>query len=187
MQIKDYSRLVLVVLYRPNKYQSVRISQMEEIVLAGGCLWGVQEFIKYVPGVLNTEAGRANGTSHSTKIDYDGYAECVRIEFDPKIVTVEALMDCLFEIIDPYSVNKQGMDEGEKYRTGIYSRYSVHLDAAKRYIAERPDADRVAVEVQPLTNFVPSDPEHQHHLSRHPEDHFLCHIPWALLHKYKQS
>ena len=53
----------------------------EEVYFAGGCLWGVQEFFRRVPGVKATEAGRANGSSHSTAGPYDGYAECVRIEF----------------------------------------------------------------------------------------------------------
>ncbi|MGF1803424.1 peptide-methionine (S)-S-oxide reductase [Vibrio gigantis] len=168
---------------------------MEQIYLAGGCLWGVQEFIKYVPGVINTEAGRANGSDQPTANDtpqsgetqnaYDGYAECVQIEFDPSITSVTILMEHLFEIIDPYSVNKQGVDVGEKYRTGVYSTDTQHLAEAERYIASRDDADRIALEILPLTKYVTSDDIHQHHLSEFPEDHHLCHIPWDLLHKYK--
>ena len=160
---------------------------MEEIVLAGGCLWGVQEFIKYVPGVINTIAGRANGTTDTTQSDYDGYAECVKIEFDPAQISVEQLIEHLFEIIDPYSINQQGHDVGLKYRTGIYSLNPEHLVRAQQLIASRNDADHIAVEVLPLTNFVPSDDEHQHHLTHHPEDHHLCHIPWEILHRYKNS
>ncbi|PJC87024.1 methionine sulfoxide reductase A [Vibrio sp. HA2012] len=160
---------------------------MEEIFLAGGCLWGVQEFIKYVPGIIETEAGRANGISDTTKSEYDGYAECVRIQFDPQVVSVCQLMEYLFEIIDPYSVNKQGSDIGKKYRSGVYSENPAHLEIAQHYISCREDAAQIAVEVLPLTNFVPSDAEHQHHLSHFPEDHYLCHIPWDLLHKYKSK
>lgn len=163
---------------------------MEEIYLAGGCLWGVQEFIKYLPGVVSTEAGRANGRSQikdnqSKPCEYDGYAECVQIEFDPNLTSVTALVGHLFEIIDPYSINKQGVDVGEKYRTGVYSTDAKHLVEAERYIASREDAERIAVEVLSLTHYVASDDIHQHHLSHFPEDHHLCHIPWDLLHKYK--
>ncbi len=158
---------------------------MQRVYLAGGCLWGVQEFIKYVPGVLATEAGRANGTSNSTESDYDGYAECVRVDFEPTQVSITQLVECLFEIIDPYSINQQGKDIGLKYRTGIYSENADHLIEAKRYIKTRADAASVAVEVLPLTHYIPSDEEHQHRLSRHQEDHYLCHIPWSLLHKYR--
>ncbi|WP_274880031.1 peptide-methionine (S)-S-oxide reductase [Vibrio harveyi] len=158
---------------------------MEEIYFAGGCLWGVQEFMRHLPGVISTEAGRANGTTDNTQSEYDGYAECVKTRFDPKQVSVETLMGYLFEIIDPHSVNKQGEDVGEKYRTGVYSQNEQHLAIAKAFIAARPDADQIAVEVLPLTNYVPSDDEHQDRLTRFPNDY--CHIPLDLLHKYKQT
>ena len=90
-------------------------TQLDTIYFAGGCLWGVQEFIKHLPGVITTQAGRANGTTNNTQSDYDGYAECVKFTFDSHIVGLVALMDYFFEIIDPYSMNKQGNDVGRKY------------------------------------------------------------------------
>lgn len=63
---------------------------LKMVYLVGGCLWGVQAFIKTLDG------------------EYDGFAECVKIEFDPKLVSVSELMNYFFEIIDPYSLNKQG-------------------------------------------------------------------------------
>jgi len=156
---------------------------MEEIYFAGGCLWGVQEFMRHLPGVISTEAGRANGSTDNTQSEYDGYAECVKTQFDPEQVSVETLMGYLFEIIDPHSVNKQGEDVGKKYRTGVYSQNEQHLAIAKAFIAARPDAEKIAVEVLPLINYVPSDDEHQDRLTRFPNDY--CHIPLDLLHKYK--
>lgn len=157
---------------------------MEEIYLAGGCLWGVQEFMRHLPGVISTEAGRANGSSDTTQAPYDGYAECVRIKFDPSAVTVTQLMEYLFEIIDPYSLNQQGQDIGTKYRTGVYSRAEHHLVLARQFIANREDKAQIMVEVMPLINYVKSDPEHQDRLTIHPNDY--CHIPLDLLHKYRK-
>ncbi len=176
---------------------------MEEIYLAGGCLWGVQEYVRHLPGVIATQAGRANGTSQTTQSEYDGYAECVRTQFDPRVVTVEQLVGYLFEVIDPYSINKQGIDVGPKYRTGVYSLNPKHLIAAQAFIDKFEDTavlddiaalgsnkrstgkQRVQVEVLLLTNFVKSDDEHQDRLTRCPDDY--CHIPSSLLHKYKTS
>lgn len=155
---------------------------MEVVYIAGGCLWGVQAFIKTLPGVTFTEAGRANGTLHSLEGDYDGYAECVKTGFDPAVVTISELMEYLFEIIDPYSVNQQGADVGEKYRTGIYSENFEHLKEAKWFITERNDVDRIVVEVLPLTNYVRSADEHQDRLAKCPTDY--CHIPAELLTRY---
>lgn len=155
---------------------------IETIYFAGGCLWGVQAFMKTLKGVVSTQAGRANGCTNTLEGQYDGYAECVKTEFDTEIVTIPQLMDCFFEIIDPYSVNKQGCDVGEKYRTGVYSKESHHLEDAKKYISAREDKERIAVEVLPLTNYVKSADEHQDRLDRFPDDY--CHIPKSLLHKY---
>ena len=156
----------------------------DEVFFAGGCLWGVQEFLRYVPGVVETEAGRANGTSDSTSGEYDGYSECVRTRFNSDVQSVFSLMPYLFEIIDPYSVNQQGEDIGEKYRTGVYSKKPEHLQEATDYINARTDKDRIRVEVLPLLNFVSSDSEHQDRLLRCPDDY--CHIDQTLLYKYRQ-
>ena len=161
------------------------MNNIEEVFLAGGCLWGVQEFLRYVPGVVETEAGRANGTSQSTAVPYDGYSECVRTRFNSDLQSVTGLMPYFFEIINPYSLNKQGDDVGEKYRTGIYSKNSTHLHEALSYINARDDRARIVVEVLPLTNYVSSDSEHQDRLLRCPDDY--CHIDDALLYKYKNS
>ncbi|WP_105614781.1 peptide-methionine (S)-S-oxide reductase [Vallitalea okinawensis] len=156
---------------------------MEVVYFAGGCLWGVQAFSKTLPGVATTEAGRANGKTNTLESEYDGYAECVKTEFDPSIVAIEQLMDYFFEIIDPYSLNRQGEDIGEKYRTGVYSNNPKHLEEAKVYINKRRDCDRIAVEVLPLTNYVKSAEEHQDRLAKFPNDY--CHIPKKKLEKYK--
>ena len=160
-------------------------SQFKEIFFAGGCLWGVQEFVRHLPGVVNTEAGRANGSSKNTDAVYDGYAECVRTIYDPDHVSIKKLMEYFFEIIDPYSLNKQGDDEGEKYRTGVYSRSQSHLFSAKQFINERDDASKIMVEVLPLVNYVRRDEEHQDRLKLYPNE--KCHIPKALLHKYRDG
>tara|TARA_B100000989_G_scaffold56818_1_gene38462 strand:+ start:1038 stop:1514 length:477 start_codon:yes stop_codon:yes gene_type:complete len=158
---------------------------MEEIYLAGGCLWGVQEFLRHLPGVFQTEAGRANGTQLDTQEgDYDGYVECVKTVFDSNLVTVGELMAYLFEIIDPYSLNQQGNDVGEKYRTGVYSLNSNHLKQASDWIAQRPDSAKILVEVRPLTHYLRSDEAHQNRLTRCPDEN--CHLPKELLHKYKK-
>jgi peptide-methionine (S)-S-oxide reductase len=157
----------------------------QKIYFAGGCLWGVQEFMRHLPGVISTEAGRANGSTRTTTSDYDGYAECVRVEFDTQAVSISDLMAYFFEIIDPYSINRQGEDIGEKYRTGVYSEKATDLDVVRQYINRRADADKIVVEIKLLSNYIKSDDEHQDRLSLFPDDY--CHIPMDLLHKYRNQ
>ncbi|MBI5975712.1 peptide-methionine (S)-S-oxide reductase [Staphylococcus canis] len=156
---------------------------METIYLAGGCVWGTQAYIKTLPGVVETEAGRANGETSTLEGPYDGYVESIKTVFDPKIVSPKALTAYLFEAINPYLHNRQGEDVGPKYRTGIYSTTPQHLEEVSEYIQSRADADRIIAEVLPLTQFVPSAPEHQDYLDRHPDDY--CHIPKALLERFR--
>ena len=158
---------------------------MEEIYLAGGCLWGVQEYLRHIPGVNSTEAGRANGTTHINSGDYDGYAECVRVFFDTKKISLEKLIDYFFEIIDPYSLDKQGPYAGRKYRTGIYSRNEEHLLKANSLINKRDDSSKILVEVLFLDNYVRSSDEHQDRLTRIPSEE--CHLPRELLHKHMKT
>ncbi|MGW7899717.1 peptide-methionine (S)-S-oxide reductase [Staphylococcus shinii] len=155
---------------------------METVYLAGGCLWGVQAFVKTLPGVVNTEAGRANGVSNTLDGEYDGYVEVVKTDFDTEKVTIAKLMEYLFEIIDPYSVNQQGEDIGLKYRTGLYSENPKHLKEAQDFIDLYENNHLIATEVLPLTNYVKSATEHQDRLSRFPNDY--CHIPKKLMAKY---
>ena len=72
------SNLIIIVNFQEKLDLENRV---EEIFFAGGCLWGVQEFIRHLPGVVSTEAGRANGSTNTTQTEYDGYAECVRTLF----------------------------------------------------------------------------------------------------------
>jgi len=150
--------------------------------LAGGCLWGVQAFLKTVPGVAGTEAGRANGEIATLDGPYDGYAECVKTICEDTLALHE-LLDDFFQIMDPYSVNKQGIDEGPKYRTGIYSEDEALLQAVRRYINSREDKEKIVVEVLPLNNYVRSADEHQDYLDRHPGDY--CHVPLEMMRKYR--
>ena len=164
---------------------------IETIYVAGGCLWGVQEFMKHLPGVVNTEAGRVNGTTKTTDSSYDGYAECVKTDFDTEIVSVEEIVDYLFEIIDPISVNKQGEDVGPKYRTGVYSLDSSHLFRVRAHVANIQQSfdlagkGKIVLEIKNVDNYIPSDDEHQDRLTHFPDGY--CHIPIDLLYKYKNK
>ena len=94
------------------------------------------------------------------------------------------IVELFFEIIDPYSINRQGNDVGLKYRTGIYSENANHIEAVIDYIARRNDSEKIVVEVKLLTNYVKSADEHQDRLSKYPNDY--CHIPKELLTRYRK-
>lgn len=158
---------------------------MKTIFLAGGCFWGTQHFFKQIEGVCATETGFANGntenpTYEEVYTDTTGYAETVRIDYDAQVVSLEFLLHLYFKAIDPTSLNKQGGDEGTRYRTGIYYTSADELPVIRRVMAEQQAlfSAPIAVEVEPLRNYYPADEYHQDYLDKHPGGY--CHLPLEL-------
>ena len=158
---------------------------MKEIYLAGGCFWGTEHFFKQIRGVIETEVGFANGhtenpTYQEVYTDKTGFAETVLVKYNPDVVSLEFLLQMYFVAIDPTSLNKQGHDEGTRYRTGIY--YTDSADLAiinKVYEAEQQKYSQpFAVERLPLENYYPAEDYHQDYLDKNPDGY--CHLPLEL-------
>ncbi|MBO4689334.1 MAG: peptide-methionine (S)-S-oxide reductase MsrA [Paludibacteraceae bacterium] len=157
----------------------------KEIYLAGGCFWGTEHYFKQIAGVVATEVGFANGhtdypTYEQVYTDATGYAETVRVAYNPTIVSLEFLLRMFFVAIDPTSLNKQGHDEGTRYRTGIY-----YTNAEDRIVIDRiydeeqqKHEQPMVVEREPLKAFYAADEYHQDYLDKHPDGY--CHLPLSL-------
>ena len=157
----------------------------KDIYLAGGCFWGVEHLYKQVQGVLSTEVGFANGrTAHPSYrevyTDTTGHAETVHVVYDEQEVSLPTLLELFFVAIDPLSLNKQGEDEGTRYRTGIYYTDETQLPVIKSVIAEEQKkyTQPIVVEVEPLQAFYSAEEEHQDYLDKHPDGY--CHLSPAL-------
>jgi len=154
---------------------------MKTIYLAGGCFWGMQKFLDQFDGVLETEAGYANGPdsapSYQEVCSNSGHAETVRVCYDPARISLERLLEYYFMVIDPLSVNRQGGDHGIQYRTGIYYTDEDQLPEIEAVYAaqERKVGAKLAVELEPLQNFFPAEEYHQRYLDKNPGGY--CHIP----------
>ncbi len=154
---------------------------MKTIYLAGGCFWGLQKYRDQFDGVAETEVGYANGPD--TAPSYEdvcrsvGHAETVRVVYDETRISLEKLLDDYFLVIDPLSVNRQGLDSGLQYRTGIYYTDEAQLPAIRsvfRRVQEQAGAP-LAVAVEPLKNFFSAETYHQKYLEKNPGGY--CHIP----------
>ena len=164
----------------------------KEIFLAGGCFWGTEHYFKQIEGVVNTEVGFANGyttnpTYKEVYTDKTGYAETVRIEFDDDVVDVEFLLQMFFKAIDPTSLNKQGHDEGTRYRTGVYFTDSADQPVIEKVFAEEQKnyEQPLAVEKLPLQNFYTAEEYHQDYLDKNPDGY--CHLPLSLFEFARQA
>ena len=165
---------------------------MKEIYLAGGCFWGTEHFFKQVQGVTDTEVGFANGhTQHPTYedvyTDTTGYAETVHVCYDEGVADLAFLLHLFFRAIDPTSLNRQGHDEGTRYRTGIYYTSADDLPVIRRVMAAQQarHSRPIVVEVEPLRCFVPADERHQDYLDKHPDGY--CHLPLRLFAYARQA
>lgn len=161
----------------------------EVAVLAGGCFWGMQELLRKIPGVLETEVGYTGGwlvdpRYEDTHDSRSGHAEAVRVVFDPRRLTFDELLErWFFRMHDPTTKDRQGNDRGTQYRSAIF-----YADEAQRLTAEAVKA-RVQASghwkapiVTQITKAGPwyrAEGYHQDYLQKNPGG-YTCHYlrPW---------
>lgn len=153
----------------------------KEIYLAGGCFWGLEKFFSLISGVVETQVGYANGkTDNPTYIQVStentGHVETVKVTYDSLKADLSFLLSMYYKVIDPISINRQGMDVGEQYRTGIYYTEPEDLQIIEASInqLQKDYQEKIAVEVRPLKSFWPAEEYHQDYLNKNPYGY--CHI-----------
>jgi peptide-methionine (S)-S-oxide reductase len=158
----------------------------ETAYLAGGCFWGMEDLLRKIPGVIETEVGYTGGAKEFSRPTYDdvrtgrtGHAESVRIVFNPKLLTYEALLEkWFFRMHDPTTLNRQGNDVGTQYRSAIF-----YVSDEQRRVAEAVKARvnasgkwkrPVVTEITPAGTFTPAEQYHQDYLVKNPGG-YTCH------------
>lgn len=154
---------------------------LHTLYLAGGCFWGLEAFLKRLPGVRRTVAGYANGSTENPSYRdvcrwNTGHAEAVAVTYDRRILPTDVLLDGFFEAIDPTSVNRQGNDVGTQYRSGIYWQDEADLPAIEAAVMRQQArcTDAIATEIEPLDGFYAAEDYHQDYLEKNPGGY--CHI-----------
>ncbi|MCB9738629.1 MAG: bifunctional methionine sulfoxide reductase B/A protein [Deltaproteobacteria bacterium] len=160
-------------------------SSFEEVVIAGGCFWGMEELIRAIPGVIETEVGYAGGavanpTYDKVKRGNTGHAESVRVVFDPKVLPLRTLLvDGFFRMHDPTTMNRQGNDVGSQYRSAIFVADDTQRAVAKEAIAAAQKSGRwkrpIVTEVVDFKGFTRAEAYHQDYLQRNPGG-YTCHF-----------
>lgn len=155
----------------------------EIATFAGGCFWGVEELIRQLDGVLDTEVGYCGGTTagptyETVKMGKTGHAEAIQVEFDPAILTYRALLEYFFRLHDPTTANRQGNDVGTQYRSVIFFHSDEQRDVAE---AVKGDVDasgkwkqKVVTQIVPAVPFYPAEDYHQDYLRKNPGG-YTCH------------
>jgi peptide methionine sulfoxide reductase msrA/msrB len=153
-------------------------------VLAGGCFWGMEEILREVPGVLETEVGYAGG--HVENPDYDavktgssGHAEAVRVVFDKSKLSYETLLsEWFFRMHDPTTKNRQGNDIGSQYRSAIFVTSKEQRRIAQAVIkglkASGRFEDPIVTSIEEAGPFTTAESYHQDYLQKNPGG-YTCH------------
>ena len=184
--IKYITTIILAITALMANPKGGNMSNLKEIYLGGGCFWGTQGYFDRIKGVEFTQVGYANGKSKDTsyyEISNTDHAEVVRVKFNANVVDINEILEHYFRIIDPFSINKQGNDIGRQYRTGIYYNDESLKPIIIEFIrAKQAKFDKkIAVEIEPLKNYVEAEEYHQKYLEKNPNGY--CHIDLNLANK----
>ena len=146
---------------------------MEIAVLSCGCFWGPEIKFSRLDGIYKTEVGYCGGNTSKTSyqevcVGNTNHAEVVKLEFDPKIITYEKILDYFFEIHDPTTLNSQGLDFGTQYRSEIFYLNDEQKNIAKRTIEKynKKLSGKVVTDLSQIKNYCTAEEYHQKYLEK---------------------
>ena len=162
--------------------------------LAGGCFWCLEAVFEDLDGVVDVESGYSNG--HTERVDYrqvcegaTGYAEVVRIEFDPARIGFDELLEVFFAIHDPTTPNRQGNDVGNQYRSAIFYDGAQQQAAAEQFLrgAQRQFDDDIITELQPVDRYQRAETHHQEYFRLNPTQGYCLFVIGPKVEKFRRS
>ncbi len=163
-----------------NRFTKDMTMHQQEAVLAGGCFWGMEDEIRKLPGVIDTEVGYTGGENNNPTYEHHpGHAEAVKITYDADQISYREILDFFFQVHDPTTLNRQGNDVGTSYRSTIFYANDEQRQAAQEMIdvvnaSQRWDRP-VVTTLEPLQTFWPAEDYHQDYLIKTPGG-YTCHF-----------
>jgi peptide-methionine (S)-S-oxide reductase len=143
---------------------------MKQVIFGAGCFWGVEYAFRKLEGVTETEVGyfgghKENPTYKEVCSGSTGHAEVVRVKYDPDRITFNQLLDTFWEIHDPTSFNRQGLDIGEQYRSAIFyfdEDQKLMAEKSKQKLSSSGEYDsEVVTQIEPAGKFWRAEEYHQ--------------------------
>lgn len=151
----------------------------EVVVFGGGCFWCTEAVFKMFRGVLSVAPGYSGGSIENPTYEQvsaggTGYAEVVRIEYDPALVSFHTLLTVFFASHDATTQNRQGNDIGTQYRSIIFYTTDAQKVEAEQFIKElnnsAKEGEPIVTEVVPFKVFYPAEDYHENYYARHKDD-----------------
>lgn len=161
---------------------------IQKTYLAGGCFWGMEELFRSVPGVISTQTGYTGGRNeHPTYENHPGHAEAIEITYDDTQTSFWKLLDFFFQIHNPTTLNRQGNDIGDSYRSAIFYQNDTEQKQAEDFIDMVNNSQRwkdregnvvpVVTTLESFIKFWPAEAYHQDYLQNNPGG-YTCHAIW---------
>jgi peptide methionine sulfoxide reductase msrA/msrB len=160
-------------------------NHIDTATFGAGCFWGVEAAFRKAKGVLNTTVGFMGGHFKNPSYkdvcsDETGHAEIVQIEYDPKVISYEELLDIFWDIHDPTTINRQGPDVGSQYRSVIFY-YNAGQETIARASREKLNKSgkfkgSIATEIVPAKEFYKAEEYHQRYYEKQGIEP-VCHLP----------
>lgn len=157
---------------------------MEKATLAGGCFWCTEAIFKKLKGVEKVTPGYSGGetetpTYAAVSDGTTGHAEAIQLEFDPSVITYEKLLEVFFKLHDPTTLNRQGNDVGNQYRSVIFYHDQKQKELAEKIkgIIEKKKiySSPIVTEIVPFEKFFPAEDYHLDYYAKNPEQPY-CRI-----------
>jgi peptide-methionine (S)-S-oxide reductase len=153
-------------------------SGSETLTLGGGCFWCLEAVFTELKGVISVESGYAGGQVPNPSYEQvsngnTGHAEVVQITFDPKIISRDTVLSAFFTIHDPTTLNRQGSDAGEQYRSIAFYRNAEQKAAIEKAIAQTTASHEwngaIVTQIEPFNHFYKAENYHQEYFKLHGE------------------
>ncbi len=146
---------------------------MEIAVLALGCFWEPEIKFSKLNGIIKTEVGYCGGNNPQTTYrevctDKTNHAEVVKLEFDPKIISYEQVLEYFFKIHDPTTLNSQGPNFGTQYRSEIFYLNSNQKNIAEKIMGKESQrlSEKIVTKLSPVKNYCTAEEYHQRYLEK---------------------
>ena len=146
---------------------------MEIAILGLGCFWGPERKFSELGGITKTEVGYCGGIDKDSSYQQvcsgiTGHAEVVKIEFDEKIISYEKIINLFFDFHDPTTVDRQGPDIGNQYRSEIFYLNNEQKKVAEKVLKERnlDFKDRIVTKISKVLNYCRAEEYHQKYLMK---------------------
>jgi peptide-methionine (S)-S-oxide reductase len=166
----------------------------EFATLGGGCFWCLEAVFEELQGVVDVESGYAGGTvaapTYRQVCDgITGHAEVVRIEFDPKRIGYREILEVFFAVHDPTTLNRQGGDVGEQYRSVIFHHSEAQKNVANDVLREAQQHydEEIVTQLLPAGGYWRAETYHQEYFRNNPAQGYCMMVVAPKVEKFRRT